>query len=570
MTGAPARDLDAGTLIAALRNIVGNRHLLTAARATRRFRAGFRFGEGDALAVARPGSLVELWHIVQACGDADAVVIMQAANTGLTGGSTPSGNDYDRPVVVVNTMRLATIHVIDGGRQVICLPGATLDQLERALAPYGREPHSVIGSSCIGASVMGGVCNNSGGALIQRGPAFTQMALYARLSTEGALELVNHLGVRLGDRPAEMLDRLDKGPFDENDVEQMPDRHGSDHEYVAQIRCVDADTPARYNADPRCLFEASGSAGRMVLFAVRLDTFAKNETTRTFYIGTNRPDELADLRRHMLADFRNLPVSGEYMHRTAFDIAERYGKDSFLAILLLGTRRLPRLFAARARVDRAAESLGLRVGFTDRWLQRLASLFPKHLPPRLYEFRDRFEHHLMLKMAGEGIDEAAAHLAAIFPSARGDYFACTEQEGAHAFLHRFACAGAAIRYRAVHRAEVADIISLDIALRRNERDWVEQLPGDIAEPIIHALYYGHFFCHVFHQDYLVRAGTDAHALEQRMLPLLDARGAEYPAEHNVGHLYRAKPVLADFYRSLDPRNMFNPGIGQTSKNADWR
>ncbi len=27
----------------------------------------------------------------------DVAVIMQAANTGLTGGSTPNGDDYDRP-----------------------------------------------------------------------------------------------------------------------------------------------------------------------------------------------------------------------------------------------------------------------------------------------------------------------------------------------------------------------------------------------------------------------------------------------------------------------------------------
>jgi D-lactate dehydrogenase len=557
-------------LIDALRAVVGDRHLLGEARATRRFRTGFRFGEGDALAVVRPATLVELWHVVGCCVEAKAVVIMQAANTGLTGGSTPSGADYGRAVVIVNTMRMAKIHVLDGGRQVICLPGATLDQLERVLAPYGREPHSVIGSSCIGASVMGGVCNNSGGALIQRGPAYTEMALYARLSADGELELVNHLGVRLGDDATAMLERLDQGAFDAADVTQPPDRRGSDHDYAAAIRCVDADTPARYNADPRCLFEASGSAGRIALFAVRLDTFPKNATTRTFYIGTNDTDELAALRRHVLAHFRTLPVSGEYMHRTAFDIAERYGADSFLLIRWLGTRRLPQLFAAKARIDRIAEYCGRRAGFGDRMLQRLFALFPRHLPTRLYDFRDRFEHHLMLKMAGDGIDEAAAHLAAVFPSATGDYFVCTEQEGAAAFLHRFACAGAAVRYRAVHHDDIADIIALDIALPRNTRDWFEQLPGDLAEPIVHALYYGHFFCHVFHQDYLVRAGTDAHALEQRMLPLLDARGAEYPAEHNVGHLYRAKPALAGFYRDLDPRNMFNPGIGQTSKKADWR
>jgi D-lactate dehydrogenase len=39
------------------------------------------------------------------------------------------------------------------------------------------------------------------------------------------------------------------------------------------------------------------------------------------------------------------------MHATAFDIADRYGRDTFVAIEKLGTDRLPALFAAKARVD---------------------------------------------------------------------------------------------------------------------------------------------------------------------------------------------------------------------------
>lgn len=50
-----------------------------------------------------------------------------------------------------------------------------------------------------------------------------------------------------------------------------------------------------------------------------------------------------------------------------------------------------------------------------------------------------------------------------------------------------------------------------------------------------------------------------------MLELLDKRGAQYPAEHNVGHLYEAKPTLRNFYQKLDPTNSFNPGLGKTSK-----
>ena len=74
---------------------------------------------------------------------------------------------------------------------------------------------------------------------------------------------------------------------------------------------------------------------------------------------------------------------------------------------------------------------------------------------------------------------------------------------------------------------------------------------------MHKLYYGHFFCHVFHQDYIIRKGHSTVDLEHRMWALLDKRGAQYPAEHNVGHLYEAKPTLVEHYRSLDPCNCFN-------------
>lgn len=160
-------------LLAQLRGIVGDAHVLSGDKPTRRFRKGYRFGDGPVLAVVRPGTLLEQWYALQAIVAANAIVIMQAANTGLTGGSTPDGADYDRPVVIVSTLRLAGVQLINAGRQVVCLPGATLDRLEKVLAPLDREPHSVIGSSCIGASVMGGVCNNSGGSLVRRGPAYT-------------------------------------------------------------------------------------------------------------------------------------------------------------------------------------------------------------------------------------------------------------------------------------------------------------------------------------------------------------------------------------------------------------
>ena len=203
-------------------------------------------------------------------------------------------------------------------------------------------------------------------------------------------------------------------------------------------------------------------------------------------------------------------------------------------------------------------------------MQAISQIFPKHLPKRMREYRDRYEHHLMLKMAETAITEAQAFLQSIFPSADGDFFECAPEEGDKAFLHRFAAAGAAIRYRAIHHRDVEDIVALDVALRRNDRNWVEKLPDDAEKPIIHKLYYGHFSCHVFHQDYIIRKGHNPMQVEHRMWKLLDTRQAEYPAEHNVGHLYEAKPALVSHYRSLDPCNCFNPGIGRTSKSMRWQ
>jgi D-lactate dehydrogenase (quinone) len=111
---------------------------------------------------------------------------------------------------------------------------------------------------------------------------------------------------------------------------------------------------------------------------------------------------------------------------------------------------------------------------------------------------------------------------------------------------------------------------LDVALRSGDEAWVEKLPESLSAQILHRLYYGHFFCHVFHQDYIVRKGCDSLTLEHEMWRLLDRRGAQYSAEHNVGHLYPATPALAQFYKALDPVNSFNPGIGQTSKLAHWK
>lgn len=565
-----SNDKKTETLLTQLQHIVGARYLLTGERQTERYRTGFRSGAGSALAVVFPSTLLQQWQLLQVCVAADTIVIMQAANTGLTEGSTPSGDDYDRPIVILNTLRLNQIQLLNDGKQVIGFPGSTLNQLEKRLKPYDREPHSVIGSSCIGASVIGGICNNSGGSLVQRGPAYTEMALFAQIDAQGELQLINHLGINLGNTSEEILQRLERGKYRASDIDQGT-QQASDHEYATRVRDIDAPTPSRFNADPRRLFEASGCAGKLAVFAVRLDTFPSEKQQQVFYIGTNQTQVLTELRRAILRNFKHLPIAGEYMHRDIFDIPEVYGKDTFVMINSMGTNNMPRFFTLKGKIDARLSKVPFLVDhLTDRIMQGFSQVLPNHLPKRFKSYRNRYEHHLMLKMSGQGITEAQQFLKEFFATAEGNFITCTADEGKKAFLHRFAAAGAAVRYHAVHADKVEDILALDIALPRNEEQWFETLPPEIDQCLVAKLYYGHFLCHVFHQDYIVKKGVDTHALKQKMLSLLNDKGAEYPAEHNVGHLYIAKPGLKAFYQQIDPTNSFNPGIGKTSKLKYWQ
>ena len=558
-------------LLETLRHIVGAKYVITDPSKTERYRTGYRFGTGNAIAVVRPATLWEQWQVLEACVAADVIVISQAANTGITGGSNPFGNDYDRDVVIINTMRNDNIQLILDAKQAICLTGATLNHLEQELKLYNREPHSVIGSSCIGASVIGGVCNNSGGSLVQRGPAYTEMALYAQRNANGKLELINHLGIDLGSSPKEILTNLQEGRYQAKDI-HTSDKKGHDHDYCNHVREINANTPARFNADPARLYEASGSAGRLGVFAVRVDTFPAEKKTAVFYIGTNNTAVLTKLRRDMLGTFEEIPISGEYIHRTAFDIAAKYGKDTFWYIKNVGTEYLPKLFSLKAWGDRVAKKLPFMPNhFSEKFLQFTSKLMPQHLPKILWDYRNQYEHHLILKMGGKGVDEARAYLQKEFAnSTKGAYIECDAKLAQAAMLLRFAVASAAIRYRSVHEDEVEDIVALDIALRRNDEDWFEKLPPELDAKILYKLYYGHFMCHVFHQDYVIKKGYNCEEIEEEMLKILDTRGAQYPAEHNVGHLYHANDDLKNFYNSLDPTNSFNPGIGKTSKKKNWK
>ena len=533
------------------------------------------------MVVVIPKSLVALWRVINLCSAADVIIIAQAANTGLTGGSTPYG-EYDRPVVVISTQLLGGVHLLNDASELIALPAASLQQLESQLAPLGREPHSVLGSSCVGASVIGGICNNSGGMLVQRGPAYTEMALFARRNAVGKFELINHLGVDLGADPEEMLRNLQTGTFNKN-PESISSKSCTNHYYQHKVRDCEADTPARFNNDPNGLYEASGSAGKVIVFAVRVATFVKPTQEQTFYISTNDADTLTTLRQQWLTSELNLPILAEYMHKDYNDITMCYGRDTCLSMRKLPASKIGALYRLQAKIGYYLDKWRLPQTLPDRILQIAGTVMPPSLPAPLAEQARSYRYHLIIKVASSNNDDnsnnngshghiaaAKAFLQSHIQQHQGVVHLCTAAESEALLVFRSAATAAMFRYHNLNHTMFGELLSTDIALPRNAVDWDEVLPIDLQKQVSKTFYLGHFFCHVMHQDYLLHPEVDAKKFKDELLAFYDRRRIEYPAEHNVGHVYSAKSALHTFYKKLDPTNSLNPGIGQTAKLKNWR
>ena len=285
--------------------------------------------------------------------------------------------------------------------------------------------------------------------------------------------------------------------------------------------------------------------------------------TSVFYIGTNNVDELTEIRRHILGTSRTCRSPGNT------SIARlRHRREVRQGHLPADSRAwhrrgLPTFFALKSRFDEFAERLGfLPSDLSDRVLRRRAGCSRSHLPRRMKDFRDRYEHHLLLQVSGDGIAEARGFLEGFF-GRRGWLLRVHSEEGKRslpASLRR--CR----RRRALPRSpspEVEDIVALDIALRRNDQDWFETLPADLEDAIVQKLYYGHFFCHVFHQDYVCGRAMIAWPWSIACGPCsTSARRNTRPSTMSATCIPQSRQCRASSV-ALDPCNALNPGIGQT-------
>lgn len=555
----------------ALENIVGKNNVLTNTIKMISYCKGFRTAQGKCLAVVIPHSLLELWEVLKVCVKQDVIILMQASNTSVTGGSTPHVQGYDRDVIIISVKHIKSIHLLQNAEQVLALPGSTLTDLENLLKPYKKEPHSVIGSSCIGASIVGGVCNNSGGSLINRGPAFTEKSLFAKIDENGELRLVNHLGIDLGETPEEIIHNLETQSYSYGTA---PDWQGKlwAEDYADRLRDIDSNEPTRFNGDPKYLHECSGSTGKIAVFAVRLPTFDAYTATDSYYIATDKEQNFIELRRFLLSKLSKLPIQAEYIHRSAFDLTVQYAKHMYRVINYLGPEKIPQVLSLKNKMDEFVRKIPLLPNHTvDLVIQLFNRLTPNGIEKRISTFHEKYDHHLLLKIDSTQNDEIKSLLDEFFNQKTGQYFQCTPSEAKNAFLIRFAVGGCAAYYCDSKTININErLVAFDVALRANDPQFSLELPEHLKEQVEIESCCGHFFCYVLHQDYLLKPGYDAVKFKKELMKYIEQRGAKYPAEHNVGHMYAASEDYKNFMQELDPTNTFNAGVGKTSKNKFWK
>jgi FAD/FMN-containing dehydrogenase len=178
-------------LVAALRDAVGARHVLTDPEVTRPYEVDWtnRF-HGRARAVVRPATTDEVAAVLRACRDAGAAVVPQGGNTGLVGGGVPLHGE-----VLLSLRRLDGLDPVDDAAgQVTVGAGVTLAAVHAHAEAAGWAFGVDLGARD-SATIGGMVATNAGGTrLLRYGPMRHQvLGLEAVLSDGRVLSRLSGL-----------------------------------------------------------------------------------------------------------------------------------------------------------------------------------------------------------------------------------------------------------------------------------------------------------------------------------------------------------------------------------------
>lgn len=152
-------------LIATLRGIVGDAHVLTDGDLSAYEQDWRKRVHGKSLAVVRPASTQEVAAVVKACAQAHTPIIAQGGNTGLSVGSTPDSSGQQ---VVLSLLRMQALRQLDADNLTVTVEaGMILQTLQDTADKAGfLFPLSLAaeGSCTIG----GNLGTNAGGTQVLR------------------------------------------------------------------------------------------------------------------------------------------------------------------------------------------------------------------------------------------------------------------------------------------------------------------------------------------------------------------------------------------------------------------
>src|SRR5947207_2992937 len=153
-------------MIELLRDIVGAANVLTAPHDTRPYFTDWRRQyTGSAECVVRPASTAEVARVVELCAAHAVAIVPQGGNTGLSGGSVPTGKGRE---IVLALGRMNRIRELDRLNDTITVEaGCVLANVQRAADEAGRLfPLSLAAEgSC---QIGGNLSTNAGGVNVLR------------------------------------------------------------------------------------------------------------------------------------------------------------------------------------------------------------------------------------------------------------------------------------------------------------------------------------------------------------------------------------------------------------------
>ena len=601
-----------------LRILPSEENIVVSPSAAHAYLTGARLGSGPARAILLPESPAQAIECLRACVQHGLAVIIQGRNTGITGGSVPR-KENDRETVVINLTKLNNIVPLytdengqeKGGEerkgQVLCMAGAGIGTLQRTLATMNRNPHSVLGSLFLNPTVSGGIAFGSGGTLLRVGPSYTDRVLYVRVTENNEIEVINNLGIPTSNL-GELLNVLqDDGKIlnhyddtskvemhyilnSQRKAESEEDTEERAKEYFntngvathlnSQPQCRQANYPqvvcnldsghSRFNADTSGS-PAVRSEGKCLILASVHDSYPAPSQTKLVWVGCKTFEDAARIKREaVLATPQDLPVICEYVDKETVEVVRRSGSFLLHVLNIVGMKRLPSLWHVKERLEGFSLFQG---GALDKIMHHLSGPLPVPLPSAVRGISSRMDHNLIIQLAEFGDGELVRQeerLDKVIEAVGAEKYECANgSESTQVFNFRLVVA---VAFKSFCLGSNVPGVSFDYALRKNDFT-IPVLPDSIPTPL-KRLRYMHFGCNVVHEDLAFEAGYTHEQLEEFKLAfkkhLESVQGARLPAEHGHGIEYKAPPQTIKRWMKLDPRNMFNPGVGHTSTAPNYK